>query len=71
MMITLSVVTVEAAAPNPVTVIKPMGFSELSISNFDMKRLGGSGVEVVPAIMAPEAAALFNEWLANPRHREY
>ena len=47
------------------------GFGELSISNFDMKRLGGSGVEIVPAVLAPEAAALFGEWLANPRHRVY
>ena len=47
------------------------GFGELTISNVDMKRLGGSGVEVAPAILAPEAAALFDEWLANPRHRVY
>jgi len=47
------------------------GFGELTISNFEMKRLGGSGVEIVPAILAPEAAALFNEWLANPRHKVY
>jgi tRNA(Arg) A34 adenosine deaminase TadA len=47
------------------------GFGELTISNVDMKRLGGSDVEVIPAILAPEAAVLFNEWLKNPRHRVY
>ena len=47
------------------------GFGELAISNSDMKRLGGSRVEVVPALLAPEAARLFDEWLANPRHRVY
>ena len=46
-------------------------FGELTISNIDMKRLGGSGVDVVPAVLAPEAAALFDEWLKNPRHRVY
>jgi guanine deaminase len=47
------------------------GFGELTISNLDMKRMGGSGVEVAPTILAPEAAALFDEWLKNPRHRVY
>ncbi len=47
------------------------GFGELTISNYDMKRLGGSGVEVVPAAIAIEAAKLFDEWLANPQRRVY
>jgi tRNA(Arg) A34 adenosine deaminase TadA len=47
------------------------GFNELAISNFDMKRLGQSPIEIVPALLADEAAALFTEWLANPRHRTY
>jgi tRNA(Arg) A34 adenosine deaminase TadA len=47
------------------------GFSELSISNADMKRLGGSTVEIVPAFMAPDAVALFDQWLADPKHRVY
>ena len=47
------------------------GFSELSISNFDMKRLGGSPVEIVPAFMAAEANELFDQWLANPARRVY
>ncbi len=47
------------------------GFSELGISNFDMKRLGGSNVEIVAAFLAPEAVELFNQWLADPKHRVY
>jgi tRNA(Arg) A34 adenosine deaminase TadA len=47
------------------------GFSELAISNFDMKRLGGSNLEIVPGFLAAEAVELFNQWLADPRHRVY
>src|SRR3954463_448081 len=34
------------------------GFSELAISNADMKRLGGSNAEIVPAFLADEAVEL-------------
>ena len=47
------------------------GFSELAISNFDLKRLGGSKVEIVAGLLAPEAVRLFEEWLANPKRRVY
>jgi tRNA(Arg) A34 adenosine deaminase TadA len=47
------------------------GFNELAISNVDMKRMGQSPIEIVPALLADEAAALFTEWLASPRHRAY
>jgi tRNA(Arg) A34 adenosine deaminase TadA len=47
------------------------GFSELAISNTDMKRLGGSTVEIVPAFLADEAVELFTQWLADPKHRPY
>src|SRR3954463_15964200 len=47
------------------------GFSELSISNFEMKRLGGSPVEIVAGFMAAEAAALFGEWLASTKAKAY
>jgi guanine deaminase len=47
------------------------GFSELGISNFEMKRLGGSNIEIVPAFLAAEAVELFNRWLADPKHRVY
>lgn len=35
------------------------GFSELGISNVEMNRLGGSGIEIVPALLASEAVKLF------------
>jgi guanine deaminase len=47
------------------------GFSELAISNVDMKRLGGSPVEIVPAFLAGEAGELFEQWLADPKRRVY
>jgi tRNA(Arg) A34 adenosine deaminase TadA len=47
------------------------GFSELAISNVDMKRLGGSAVEIVAGFMAEEANALFEAWLADERRRVY
>jgi tRNA(Arg) A34 adenosine deaminase TadA len=47
------------------------GFSELAISNLDMKRLGGSKVEIVPAFLVDEAVGLFTQWLADPKHRAY
>jgi guanine deaminase len=47
------------------------GFSELGISNFDMKRLGGSPVEIAAGLMSEEAGELFAEWLRHPGHRGY
>jgi guanine deaminase len=47
------------------------GFGELGISNFDMKRLGGSKVELVPAFLAVEAEKLFEEWMADKGRRVY
>lgn len=44
------------------------GFNELSISNEQMKELGGSGVAVVGGVMKAEAAAVFREFVAmGPR----
>ncbi|MHB9124868.1 MAG: nucleoside deaminase [Armatimonadota bacterium] len=40
------------------------GFHELSIPNAEMKRLGGSPVELSAGVLGDEAAALFDEWLA-------
>jgi tRNA(Arg) A34 adenosine deaminase TadA len=47
------------------------GFNELPVSNEQLKRLGGSGVEIVGGILREEAVRLFGEWMADPRHRIY
>jgi tRNA(Arg) A34 adenosine deaminase TadA len=47
------------------------GFGELTISNIEMKRMGGSNVQITPQLLCTEAVKLFEEWLANPRHRSY
>lgn|SRR5690554_5475500 len=41
------------------------GFSELSISNLQMKEIGQSDVIVEGEFMRPEAQALFNEWKSS------
>jgi tRNA(Arg) A34 adenosine deaminase TadA len=50
---------------------KDAGFNELSISNEEMKRFGGSPVELVPELLRAESVALFREWLARPDRRSY
>ena len=47
------------------------GFSELTISNEQMKSLGGSNVTIVGDFLRSEAAELFNLWLSESRHRSY
>ncbi len=44
---------------------KSAGFNELSLSNDQMKRLGGSPVEVLGGILHDEAAAVFKEFIAR------
>ena len=39
------------------------GFEELTISNEQMKKLGGSKVEIVGGVMAEEAVELFSEFV--------
>jgi tRNA(Arg) A34 adenosine deaminase TadA len=47
------------------------GFSELSISNEQMKRLGGSKIGVTGGLLAEEARGLFAEWKAKTGGRGY
>ena len=47
------------------------GFSELSISNEQMAKLGGSGLEIVAGCMAAEARELFDLWLSQANRRVY
>jgi guanine deaminase len=48
-----------------------IGFSELSISNQQMKELGGSRIEVHPGLLRAEAAELFKMWKAKAGGRTY
>ena len=47
------------------------GFRELSISNADMKRLGGSRIDIEPGRLRDEAVELFREWMRRPDRRVY
>jgi tRNA(Arg) A34 adenosine deaminase TadA len=47
------------------------GFSELSISNQQMKQLGGSRIGVTGGLLAEEARALFTVWKNHPGSRGY
>jgi guanine deaminase len=46
-------------------------FNELPISNEQLKKLGGSRVEILGGVMREEAVKLFREWAADPAHRAY
>ncbi|HET6513088.1 MAG TPA: nucleoside deaminase [Candidatus Kapabacteria bacterium] len=47
------------------------GFNELQVSNQDLKRIGGTGVTIIPDFMRDECVKLFNEWLAQPGKKSY
>jgi tRNA(Arg) A34 adenosine deaminase TadA len=42
-----------------------LGFSELTITNEEMKRVGGSPVEIVGGFMREENVALLREWVSK------
>ena len=46
-------------------------FRELSVSNDDMKRLGGSRVAIEAGFLRDEALELFREWMRKPDRRVY
>lgn len=48
-----------------------LGFSELAISNQQMKQLGGSPVVIVPDYFREECGALFREWAVRADRRTY
>jgi len=50
---------------------KAFGFSELEISNQQMKTLGESPVEIVCDVMRSEALELFEKWRFSPDSRPY
>ena len=47
------------------------GFSELTVPNQEMKRLGGSGIEIVADFLRDETIALFEAWSARKDKRVY
>ena len=47
------------------------GFRELSICNADMKRLGGTRIEVVAGLLRDQAVELFREWSRLPNRITY
>jgi tRNA(Arg) A34 adenosine deaminase TadA len=47
------------------------GFSELTIPNEEMKKLGGSPVEIVAGFMKKENVELFEEWGRLEKRRVY
>jgi tRNA(Arg) A34 adenosine deaminase TadA len=50
---------------------RAVGFSELPISNLEMKRLGGSKMEIVPHFLRDEAVELFKIYATQPGKRGY
>lgn len=50
---------------------RAVGFSELSISNIEMKRQGGSKIEITPDFLRDEAVELFRVFTALPNRRTY
>ena len=50
---------------------KQAGFSELIVSNEEMKRLGESSVEIVAGFLSEENIELFKLWSQNSEKRAY
>jgi guanine deaminase len=47
------------------------GFNELYLPAAELLRIGGSGVELVSGVLAPECRDLFAEWARSPLARSY
>ena len=47
------------------------GFSEMPISNEQMKSLGGAEMEIVGGLLREQCVALFERWNARPDRRAY
>lgn len=50
---------------------KDLGFSELSISSYDMQRLGKSQVKVTGPIMRGQCREAMQKWLLNKKRKVY
>ena len=51
--------------------VAALGFNELTISNFQMKELGGSSVEIVPDFLREECLELLKFWQNLKKSRTY
>ena len=51
--------------------VQVLGFNEVTISNEQMKQLGGSPVEIVPGFMRRECLTLLTDWQALPDKQTY
>ena len=47
------------------------GFNELTLSNRQMKKLGGSRVKIVPDVLRAENLRLFQDWAGRENRRGY
>ncbi|MFH1054829.1 MAG: nucleoside deaminase [Candidatus Altiarchaeota archaeon] len=47
------------------------GFNKLTVSAFEMKRAGGSKVEIIGGILRQECVGVIKEWLNRPDHLTY
>ena len=50
---------------------KRLGFSELTVSNKEMKQSGGSSIEIVEGYLRDEALELFKRWQEQENARLY
>ncbi len=51
--------------------VQALGFNELTISNFQMKELGGSKMEIVPDFLRDECLELLDFWRETAGSRTY
>ncbi len=51
--------------------VAALGFNELTISNFQMKELGGSSIAIVPDFLRDECLQLLEFWRASQANRTY
>ncbi|MBV9868981.1 MAG: nucleoside deaminase [Abitibacteriaceae bacterium] len=51
--------------------VDALGFNEMSLSNFQMRELGGSPVEIVPDFLRDECLELLNFWSGLESRRTY
>ena len=51
--------------------VQNLGFNELTISNFQMKEIGGSAIEIVPDFLRDECLELLQFWSESETNRTY